>query len=176
MKLRACLRNRFHCRSRREEAQISTRLTIDQSLLTSAPTIFKHTLTGHKTRNSKLGTRNSPPTLRTHHAKSANSQRGVALVVTLLMLSVVTVVAVAFLALSRRERSSVSQTINLSDARFMADWALERAKAQMAAPIMATTNMHAGDFAVSRSYINYLGFQSGVSSYTNVSYVYPNGK
>lgn len=40
-KLRACLRNHFPCRSRREEAPISTSLGEDQSLLTSAPTISK---------------------------------------------------------------------------------------------------------------------------------------
>ena len=54
------------------------------------------------------------------------SQRGVALVITLLMLSVVTLTAVAFLALSRRDRASVTQAINATDAREMTDAAAER--------------------------------------------------
>ncbi len=38
--LRARLKNQIHCRSRREEAQISDDLANDQSLLTSGPTIL----------------------------------------------------------------------------------------------------------------------------------------
>ena len=49
---------------------------------------------------------------------------GVALVVTLLMLSVITFMAVAFLAVSRRERASVAGTLNQVDAQAMADAAL----------------------------------------------------
>jgi hypothetical protein len=100
----------------------------------------------------------------------------VALVVTLIMLSVITIVAVTFLAMSRRERTSVTQTLNLTGAKTMADAALERAKGQIMAPILATTNMLNGDMAVSRNYINTNGFQPGVSRYDNVSYVYRNGQ
>jgi len=49
------------------------------------------------------------------------SQRGVALVITLIMLSVITVVAVAFLAISRRERATVTQKANSVDAELAAD-------------------------------------------------------
>jgi len=42
--LRARLKNQTHCRSRREEAQISDDLAKDQSLLASAPTILRHAL------------------------------------------------------------------------------------------------------------------------------------
>src|SRR6266568_365561 len=42
--LRARLHNQIHCRSRREEAQISDDLAKNQSLLTSAPTILRHAL------------------------------------------------------------------------------------------------------------------------------------
>jgi len=86
------------------------------------------------------------------------------------MLSVITVVAVTFLALSRRERASVSQTIALTDARDMAGTGMERAKAQVVALIMATTNMLNGDMAVSRNFINTNGFTPGVSSFDNVNY------
>ena len=51
-----------------------------------------------------------------------------------------------------------------------------RAEGQLAAPIVATTNMLSGDLVVSRSFINPLGFQPGISSPTNVSYVYGNGQ
>src|SRR5436305_1222854 len=66
--------------------------------------------------------------------RRSGRRRGVALVVTLIMLSVITVVAVTFLAMSRRERSSVTQTLNSTDAKTMADAALERAKGQIMAP------------------------------------------
>jgi hypothetical protein len=68
------------------------------------------------------------------------SSRGVALVVTLIMLSIITVVAVAFLALSHSERRAVAQSSNLLDAENAADAALERAKAQILATILADTN------------------------------------
>src|SRR6266702_5043427 len=42
--VRARLNDRIHCRSRREEAQISDDLAKNQSLLTSAPTILGHAL------------------------------------------------------------------------------------------------------------------------------------
>src|SRR6266436_1706613 len=45
-RLRARLKNPVHRRSRREEAQISKGFGVDQSLLTSAPTISKHALSG----------------------------------------------------------------------------------------------------------------------------------
>jgi len=79
------------------------------------------------------------------------SQRGVALVVTLLMLSIITVTAVAFLALSRRERGSMSQTINLTDARDMNDTSVARAMTQIIAPVAATVNMLNAEFRTQRT-------------------------
>jgi len=70
-------------------------------------------------------------------------QSGVALIITLIMLSVITVMAVAFLALSRRERSSVVHTANSLDAELMSGAALERAKAEILANILTSfTNPH----------------------------------
>ncbi len=107
----------------------------------------------------------------------SSPQRGVALIVTLLMLSVITVVAVTFLALSRRERASVAQTGNLTDARYMADAAGARAAAQISVPALATSNILNGDFTVSRNFINPNGFNpAGPPSPFNVSYVYANGQ
>src|SRR5215510_10076193 len=44
-RLRVCFENHFHCRSRREKRLISKAFCVDQSLLTSAPTILKRALT-----------------------------------------------------------------------------------------------------------------------------------
>jgi hypothetical protein len=99
-----------------------------------------------------------------------SSQRGVALVVTLLMLSVITFLAVAFLALSRRDRVSVTQSQTQTDARLAAEAGLARAQAEIVARIRAKTNMNAVGLMVSRSYQNRVGFISGRSSPTNVNY------
>src|SRR3954465_9290438 len=65
------------------------------------------------------------------------SEKGIALVITLVMLAIVTVMAIVFLGLSRRERSSVKVDEDMSTSRYMADAANERAKAQ------AIANMYA---------------------------------
>ena len=98
------------------------------------------------------------------------SQRGIALVITLIMLSVITVVAIAFLALSRRERSNVTQMANLTDAEFSAHAAAERAKGEILAQMLSTNNMLGPGLKVSENYINRLGFVSNVSDPTNVNF------
>jgi hypothetical protein len=65
------------------------------------------------------------------------SQSGVALVITLIMLAVITLIAVAFLLLSQRERASVSQTITATEAESMAEAGLARATAQILADMAA---------------------------------------
>lgn len=85
-----------------------------------------------------------------------SSQRGVALVITLIMLAVVTITAVAFLAVARRERSSVSAAGDQLDAQLAADGALQRAQAEVASRIVATTNRMAFGLAVSTNYQNLL--------------------
>ncbi len=67
---------------------------------------------------------------------SHRHQRGVALVITLIMLAVVTVTAVAFLAMSRRERASVGAAADQAEAKLMADAALARAQATLAGRMM----------------------------------------
>lgn len=102
-------------------------------------------------------------------------QRGVALVITLIMLSVVTFMAITFLALSRRERYSVGVTADQTRASLMADAALARAQAKVLARIMATSNMFAYDMMVSTNYVNAYGFRPQANSIpnpTNVNYVY----
>ena len=100
----------------------------------------------------------------------SRSQQGVALVVTLILLSVITFMTVTFLVISRREREAVIVRSSQSDASFAADAALEHAKAQFIAQMFIGTNGLAFDMMVSTNFINPAGFQPGLSSYTNVNY------
>jgi len=82
-------------------------------------------------------------------------RRGIALVITLLMLSVVTITAVAFLAVSRRERASVATAAEQADARAMVDTALRHAEGRILSRIAATTNRLASvSYFVSTNYAN----------------------
>ena len=99
----------------------------------------------------------------------------VALVITLLMLSVITFLAVAFLAVSRRDRSAVTASLDVSGSRAMSDAALARAQAEIVAQMMA--HLYANnyeylnyDYMVSRNYISPFGFNIGSKDTTNVNY------
>jgi hypothetical protein len=105
----------------------------------------------------------------------SRSQRGVALVVTLLLLSIITFMTVTFLVVSRSQKGSVVSETDQAVARLAADMALERAKAELLAPILAATNEFGYGLLVSTNYISSGGFVSGFSSPYNVSYNYSNG-
>ena len=110
--------------------------------------------------------------------KPHQSTRGVALVITLLMLSLITFLAVSFLSLSRRERASVTVSSEQTDAQLAVDAALARAEAEFVARVVARSNLFAYDMMVSTNFINPLGFNktgAEYTKYTNVSYVYPAG-
>ncbi len=93
------------------------------------------------------------------------SQRGVALVITLIMLSLMTVLTVVFVALARRERASVTATQDLTDAELAAEAALNRAKADLVAQVIASTNLNGYDLTVSRAYFtNAAGQWAGLLS------------
>ena len=109
-------------------------------------------------------------------AGGSSGQRGVALVITLIMLSVITFMAIAFLVLSRGERTSVSTATDQSIARLAADNALERVQAELLAPMQASGNYFSSGLLVSTNFINTNGFRTGISNPTNVSYVDINGK
>jgi len=111
--------------------------------------------------------RHSP--LATHHP-----ERGIALIITLILLSVTLVMAVAFLAISRRERASVVTSTDTATARLAADTALASAEAQIVAAALATTNAYDYGLLVSTNFINANGFDSSVNGYdpTNVNYDY----
>ncbi len=100
-----------------------------------------------------------------------------ALVITLILLSVTLIMALAFLHMATRERKAVTTTTDTASARLAADAALATAEAQIVANIFATTNAAAYNFGllVSTNYINGSGFVSGVANPTNVNYYYPGG-
>ncbi len=68
-------------------------------------------------------------------------QRGVALVITLILLSVITMLAIAFLLVARRERGQVTLTGTQIEAELAADAAFDRAKAEIVSRIIVETNL-----------------------------------
>lgn len=98
------------------------------------------------------------------------SQRGVALVVTLIMLAVVTFMATAFLTLSRRERGAVKVSTDDGTAQSMAQMGADQAVAQTVARILATSNLLHYDLIVSTNFVNPRGFEPGKVHPTNVGY------
>ena len=85
-------------------------------------------------------------------------QSGVALVITLVLLSIITFMAVTFLVVSRSQHGSVATETDQAIARLAADTALERANAELLAPILASTNEFNYGLLVSTNYINSGGF------------------
>jgi hypothetical protein len=102
-------------------------------------------------------------------------QRGVALIISLILLAVITFMAVTFLVVSRSERGAVSTSTDQTIAREAANTAADRAIAEALASIMAWTNAGNYQLAVSTNYISSRGFVKGLSSYTNVNFNYTDG-
>lgn len=106
------------------------------------------------------------------------ARQGIALVITLIMLSVVTITAVAFLAVARRDRGASVATGEQMEVRFLADAALNRAKAEISSGIATANNRSAAGFFVSTNYINpranpadsYL-ISGNMDALTNVNYL-----
>jgi hypothetical protein len=110
-------------------------------------------------------------------AAGASSRRGIALVITLIMLSVTLVMAIAFLALARRERNAVSTTTDTTTAKLAADSALAAAQAQIMANVLNTNSaltpsnaLYNFGLLISTNFINTNGFVTGVANPTNVNY------
>ncbi|MSU84413.1 MAG: hypothetical protein EXS21_04770, partial [Pedosphaera sp.] len=82
-----------------------------------------------------------------------SSRRGVALVITLIMLSVVTITAVAFLMVARRERAAVAAAGEQADVRIAADAALNRARARILAQIASSEMRESPTLFVSTNFI-----------------------
>jgi hypothetical protein len=103
---------------------------------------------------------------------------GVALVITLILLSVITFMAITFLVVSRGEKSTVGSVTEQTTARLAAEQAVEMAQNAMIVPFLAFTNSPNVRLLVSTNYINPLGFNTAPALrrfLTNVSYAYPNG-
>ena len=102
------------------------------------------------------------------------TEQGIALVITLILLSVTLVMAVAFLAIANRERNAVTTTTDTATARHGAEPALAYAAAQIVANILSSTNAAAYNFnlLVSTNYINAAGFDPNSGNPTNVNYDY----
>ena len=94
---------------------------------------------------------------------------GIALVITLILLAVTLVMALAFLAISRRESSSVTTASSTATARLAADSALANAEAQAMATILSATNPYNFGLLVSTNYLptNTFAF-NGPQDFTNL--------
>ncbi|HEY1789431.1 MAG TPA: hypothetical protein VGJ73_14830, partial [Verrucomicrobiae bacterium] len=119
--------------------------------------------------SNSLRLRPSAP-LREQSFRRSSRQSGVALVITLILLSVTLVMAVAFLAISRRERGSVTTETDTTTAKFAADAALAQAEAQITSGFLTTTNPYISSLLVSTNYIYGPGFATGSANPTNVNY------
>ncbi|HTI72533.1 MAG TPA: hypothetical protein VMF06_21335 [Candidatus Limnocylindria bacterium] len=123
----------------------------------------------------------------------SRADRGVALIITLIMLSVVTITTVAFLAVARRERTGVALAGEQVDIRLLADTALARGKADILSRVLANTNWTAAHYSVSTNFLQpyYRGTAGKSAGYlldfdfhdvdhvsllTNVSYYNSSGK
>jgi hypothetical protein len=80
------------------------------------------------------------------------SERGVALVITLILLSVALVMTLAFLAISGHEQGSVTTQTDAATTRLAADAGLAVAEAQIAANLLASTNPYSFGLVVSTNY------------------------
>jgi hypothetical protein len=81
------------------------------------------------------------------------SKSGIALVLTLILLSVTLVMALAFLAISGRERGSVTTQTDTATTRLAAEAGLAAAEAQITANILSTTNPYSFGLIVSTNYL-----------------------
>ncbi|MCP5521088.1 MAG: hypothetical protein H7A46_06025 [Verrucomicrobiales bacterium] len=109
----------------------------------------------------------------------AQSQRGVALVITLVMLSVVTLMAITFLAVSRRERKAVEVAGYQTTAKLQADSALARAQADLVSRMMGHGSLLDYGLEVSTNLWAPYGFDPALPlnlpNFTNVNYQFPQG-
>jgi hypothetical protein len=108
------------------------------------------------------------------------AEKGVALVITLVMLALVTVMAVVFLAVSRRERASVKLLQDMGVSQSMAEAALEQAKTKAIAQMTVEgSKLHYDLFnstAFSKPTFNDTQPLNSLPDPQNVSYLGRNGR
>jgi hypothetical protein len=98
---------------------------------------------------------------------------GVALVVTIVLLSVITFLAIVFLALTGRETGASKNSVNQTTARFATDTGVEHAKAALLAGILSSRSVANFGLLTSTNYYNYNGYDpAAVELLTNVNYEY----
>lgn len=105
-------------------------------------------------------------------------RNGIALVITLIMLAIITFMAVTFLVLSQRERSSVTTAMDQKIARDASDAGFSRVSAELLTRMILHTNYQDFDLLVSTNYSNPIGFNPvfpAPLNPTNVNYDYLNG-
>jgi hypothetical protein len=109
--------------------------------------------------------------LRSFVAKKSR-ERAIALVITLLMLAVITFLAIAFLAMTTRDKGAVNASLDANTARSMSDAALARAQAGIIAQMMSVTDVLSYDYTASHNFINPNGFNTteGTNDPNNVNY------
>ncbi len=112
-----------------------------------------------------------PVTRHSPHA-TRHPEKGVALVITLILLAVITFMAITFLVVSTAEKGSVTTQTDLSIARLAADAGRDRAIADFLAPILASNNPYTNGPLASVNYIKEAGFDPGSSLLDNVNYDY----
>ncbi len=105
----------------------------------------------------------------------SNSQKGVALVITLIFLSIITFMAVTFLVVSRRGSEQVTTLTQQATAKNAADAALQQANAQIMSQMFAQTNGFNFGLVVSTNFVNSNYDAANPTAITNVSYQEPNG-
>jgi len=103
------------------------------------------------------------------------TQRGVALVITLILLAVITTLAIAFLALTYRETAAVDSLARTTDSEMACDSALERAKAEILAPFARNDTNNAYKFPWATNGIETMGPDFMVSVAWNNNWLAPQG-
>jgi hypothetical protein len=103
----------------------------------------------------------------------SKQDRAVALVITLLMLSVITFLAIAFISMTKRDRSAVTATLDVDTARTMSDAALARAQTEIIAQMMGQGDILSYDYMASHNYIsssNFYAYGTPIADSNNVNY------
>jgi hypothetical protein len=105
------------------------------------------------------------------------SEQGVALVITLILLSVITFMAVTFLVLAQRGREQTSALTDKTIAKEANEQAVQMGLGQILSRMLAATNGFFLEPLVSTNYVSFAYDTSGggLTAVTNVNYTYPNG-
>lgn len=127
-------------------------------------------------RQIKPGLKALPPRLLARSAggiasfQFGGSRSGVALVATLIMLSLVTFMVVAFLGVARRERRAIEAATTQGESQVARDAALNFAQADILARLLISGDKWNYGVMVSTNYENLTGFAPAVISPTNVNH------